>query len=630
MHGDGPIALAHPLIAGALYAHLAPGERALWHADAARMLSDERADPERVALHLLHTEPEADPATVAALRAAAASATARGAPESAARFLRRAVAEPPLDPDAAASVRLELGLALAAHVQPDAPAMLHDAVELASSATQRTEIALRGARALGLAGRFDHALDLSRRGLEHSTGTPPDDRERLEAELVCNAWHHEDTTRESRARLQAQRLEPGRLGLWRVNAAMQATLDGRPASDVHALLEPLLADGALDREFDSLLPTTATIVLAAYDDLDTVTSRCAALIDLARPRGWLIALAHGSFIRAMALVRAGRIREAQTDARFAFDFKLANSSPAPALLWSLHPLVDALTEADELDAADAALAAAGQLGEPPAGTLSAPLLLESRARLRLAQHRPADAQADARAAAARWIELEARHAAFASWRVESACALTAMGESTEARQLAEEHLELAERLGTAGPQGAGLRALAHAGDPDERIVLLERAVTLLADSPAQLEHTRALVDLGAALRRANRRHDARAPLRLALDLADRHGMRLLARRARAELQAAGARPRRPALTGIDALTPTERHVATLAAQGHSNPDIAERLYVTRRTIETHLTHAFQKLDISARAELPAALTAADGSDPDPGLTAPSRRALPAR
>ena len=614
VRGDGPIALAHPLIAGALYAQLGPGERALWHADAARMLSDERADPERVALHLLRTDPEADPATVAALRAAAASATARGAPESAARFLRRAVDEPPLDPDAAASIRLELGLARAAHVQPDAPAVLREAVELAASATQRTEIALRGARALGLAGRFDHALDLSRRGLENSAGTPPDDRERLEAELNGNAWHHADTTRESRARLQAQRQEPGRLGLWRVNAAMQATLDGRPASEVHALLDPLLADGALDRESDSLLPTTATIVLVAYDDLDTATARCAALIDLARPRGWLIALAHGSFIRAMAFVRAGRIREAQTDARFAFDFKLA-SSPAPALLWSLHPLVDALTEADELDAADAALATAGQLGEPPVGSLSAPLLLESRARLRLAQHRPDDAHADARAAAERWTELEGRDTALGSWRVEAAGALTAMGENTQARRLADEHLQVARRLGTAGAQGAGLRALAHAGDPDERISLLERAVALLAGSPAQLEHTRALVDLGAALRRANRRQDARAPLRLALDLADRHGMRLLARRARAELQATGARPRRPALTGIDALTPTERHVATLAARGHSNPDIAQQLYVTRRTIETHLTHTFQKLDISARAELPAALAAADSGAP---------------
>ena len=84
-------------------------------------------------------------------------------------------------------------------------------------------------------------------------------------------------------------------------------------------------------------------------------------------------------------------------------------------------------------------------------------------------------------------------------------------------------------------------------------------------------------------------------------------MVLLARRAQAELQAAGARPRRPALTGPDALTPTEHRVATLAAAGHSNPDIAQQLYVTRRTVETHLTHAFQKLDITNRDQLAACL-----------------------
>ncbi len=129
---------------------------------------------------------------------------------------------------------------------------------------------------------------------------------------------------------------------------------------------------------------------------------------------------------------------------------------------------------------------------------------------------------------------------------------------------------------------------------------------LLADSPVQLEHTRALVDLGAALRRANRRAEARAPLRQALDLADRGGMRLLAGRARDELHAAGARPRRAAASGPDALTAAEHRVAQFAADGRSNREIAEELYVTRRTVETHLTHAFQKLDIHARAELRAA------------------------
>jgi DNA-binding CsgD family transcriptional regulator len=139
-------------------------------------------------------------------------------------------------------------------------------------------------------------------------------------------------------------------------------------------------------------------------------------------------------------------------------------------------------------------------------------------------------------------------------------------------------------------------------------------VTTLADSPARLEHTRALVDLGTALRRANRRADARTPLRRALEQADAGGMLLLAGRAREELNAVGARPRRSALSGPGALTPAEHRVAQLAAYGHGNRAIAERLYVTPRTVETHLTHAFQKLDIRSRTDIAAALQAQHEED----------------
>ena len=503
-------------------------------------------------------------------------------------------------------MRLDLGLARAAHVQPDAPALLHDAVELAASPAQRVAHALQGARALGLAGHFPEALHLCRRGLEDAASAPADERERLEAELILNAAIQAGTVGESRERLRPAQERSGRLGLWRVNAAWQCAADGRPATEVDALLAPALEEGVFDREVGSLLPTAATLVLIANDDLDSAIARCGRLIDLARPRGWRIALAHGSFMRAMALVRAGRIRDAETDARLGFEFKRAHS-PAPALMWALHTLVDALTEAGRPDAAETALAAVDQLGDPPAGAFASPLLLQARARLRLSRHLHADAYADLEAAAQGWRDLGTQHPGLASWRADAAEALCALGEEAEARRLAEEHLRLAERVGTPGPTAAGLRARARVAGGEERIELLERAAALTAGAQAQLEHTRALVDLGAALRRANRRADARPPLRRALDLAERHGMLLLARRARAELQAAGARPRRPALTGPDALTPTEHRVATLAAAGHSNPDIAQQLYVTRRTVETHLTHAFQKLDITNRDQLAACL-----------------------
>jgi DNA-binding NarL/FixJ family response regulator len=613
---NSTLALAHPLVAGALYSSLPPGERTLWHARAARLLEAEGADPEDVALHLLRTDPAADPTTVAALRAAAARASVRGAPESAAVFLRRALVEPPLDAATGADVRSELGLALAAHVQPEAPALLAEAVEQAASPEQRSELALRGARALGLGGHFERSIELCRRALDQPGGTAPELLARLEAELTATAWTHAASHAEAHARVRRPVLEPSPLELWRFNAAVRATFAAEPAAVTLALLRPALEPGVLAGEPDSLLGVEALFALTVNDELDAACALCDAVIDAARPRGWLIALALGSHMRAGALVRAGRIHEAEVDARLAFDYKLS-VAPVAAMLFALHPLVDALIELDDLDAADAALAAAGQLGDPPPGALPAPLVLQARARLRLAQHRAAYAYADLVAAAGRWAELGIRHPGLASWRVDAAEALVALDDVPAARRLAEEHIALAERVGLPSQRGAGLRALARAAEPSDRIALLERAAAVLEDSPARLEHTRALVDLGAALRRANRRADAREPLREALDLADRGGMRLLARRAREELRAAGARPRRSALSGVEALTPAEHRVAALAADGYSNREIAEQLYVTRRTVETHLTHVFQKLDVTARTELANRLTPPAQAVPQP-------------
>ena len=122
-----------------------------------------------------------------------------------------------------------------------------------------------------------------------------------------------------------------------------------------------------------------------------------------------------------------------------------------------------------------------------------------------------------------------------------------------------------------------------------------------------LEHARTLVDLGAALRRLGHRSDARPPLAAGLDQAVRCGATALAQRARTELQATGARPRRLLVTGRDALTPSERRIATLAAEGRSNRDIAQTLFVTTKTVETHLSRTYRKLDITGRTQLSSAL-----------------------
>ena len=122
-----------------------------------------------------------------------------------------------------------------------------------------------------------------------------------------------------------------------------------------------------------------------------------------------------------------------------------------------------------------------------------------------------------------------------------------------------------------------------------------------------LERARALADLGALLRRRNRRTEARELLREALDAAHRAARRPLAEQAETELRATGARPRRVVLTGLDSLTASERRIAELASQGLTNREIAQTLFVTARTVEGHLTSVFRKLQLDSRNELPAVL-----------------------
>ncbi len=130
---------------------------------------------------------------------------------------------------------------------------------------------------------------------------------------------------------------------------------------------------------------------------------------------------------------------------------------------------------------------------------------------------------------------------------------------------------------------------------------------MLESSGARLELARALIDLGAVLRRDGRRARARELLRRGLELATRCGAERLAAYGRDELQATGARPRRIALSGVESLTPSERRVAQLAAGGDTNRAIAQALFVTEKTVEGHLAHAFDKLGVRSRTRLRDAL-----------------------
>jgi DNA-binding CsgD family transcriptional regulator len=250
----------------------------------------------------------------------------------------------------------------------------------------------------------------------------------------------------------------------------------------------------------------------------------------------------------------------------------------------------------------------------PAGLnpIDLPALLDARAQLRLAQARPGEALADAVEAGRRSETHDGPAAPGAvAWRSTAALAHLALGDRPAARRLASEELRLARASGVTRLVVRNLRVLGLAERRERRLALLEEAVEIGDAGPTRLEHILALVDFGSALCRANRRTAARAPLRRALELSHRGGIRDLAERAHEELIASGARPRRARTTGPESLTPSERRVAELAARGLTTRQIAAALFVSPKTVEFHLRHVYEKLAVaSSRFELARAMRAA--------------------
>jgi DNA-binding CsgD family transcriptional regulator len=599
----------HPVERTALYAAIPPGERALVHARTADLLEVDGADSELIALHLLGSEPAADNRAVTLLRAAAASAAGRGAPAAAAGFLRRALAEPPAAADRA-GLLLDLGLTLARDRDQDAVAVLGDAVAQAGAA-RRPGAALLSAGVLGVWGHHHRAAETARTGLA-VPGADPLVREQLEAELLANSWLDAAAARPAWERAgpwlvpdpgaNAAPPDPGAGPAdWPVYGALAATIAARRGSEATARLAPVLAGGPAGLRPDATAAVIALLVLTWNDELEQALAFSAGLLTDAKARGSLNTATAVRGLRALILRRLGRLQEAAVEAQAGFDFS-RHTSPPLAVAWSAAFLVETLTKLGRLAEAEEA-AATAQQARPPDGWLASVMLLQARGALRVAEQRYADGLADLRTAAEGWQALNVSSPAAAYWRVPAVLACSALDRDQEAARLAAEQLELARAVGTPVTLGVSLRIAAPFAPDPERA--LTEAIALLTAAGGQYEQGLALADLGAYRRRAGRRTEAREPLRLALDYAERAGAEQLRGYARAELLAVGARPRRAALTGPDALTGAERQVAELAAAGRSNRQIAQQLFIAQATVETHLRHAFHKLGITSRTDLPA-------------------------
>jgi DNA-binding CsgD family transcriptional regulator len=613
---DEPLDFAHPVLRAAAGDTMTAAERARAHERAVELLAAEGAPADRLALHLLHTHARGDPGVVATLRAGARIAADRGAPDTTASYLRRALEESPPAAERG-PLLLELGLALmAAWRDPQAPGLLEEAIRLTADPEPKLEAALLAGRALA----FQSAVGISVRLLETGLagGMGSSQRARLvEAELMAQSSILATSVADVRNRLDRHLDEdPAESAAEGVVSLVRAMHDFAAIHDVQGIgnrVERALAGPALGS--GSVAVTPGLMVLVWLDRLDVVEKISLQLVEEGKRRGDVGFVGHYAWTRGLALAERGSLRDAESDARWVHELKLGLRSPG-GLLFTLSALMAILLDggqvqaaADALEEAEGVLAAV-ELPDELEDMLCWALTLEQRGRLRIEQGALECGLADLAEAELRWRALGIRNPLAARWREYALPALLRLGDAEKARSLATEELELARETGLPRALAIANRLSALAEPRQQELALLAEAVELLEQSPARLEYARALVDHGAALRRAGRRRDAQARLRPALELAHRCGAAGLAARAREELVAAGARPRRPVFTGVEALTASERRAARLAAQGRSNREIAETLFVTQRTVETHLRHTFQKLGITSRSELPPELGAA--------------------
>jgi DNA-binding CsgD family transcriptional regulator len=595
----------HPVVRDALEASLSSDQRDAAHRSAAYLLYADRAPAGQIAAHLGGLRPAGDEWVLARLLEAAQEAISSGAAKAAADLLNRALAERP-----PAAQRTTL-LRRAAQVEVSAGreaalAHLQEAMELAADARERAEIALEIAEAYAALFRWIDSVDVIKRALADLGASDEGLSARLEAELVVCALH--DARRascvkpvlERRGRRASAGTHLGSL----VARGMAMVLAGRPAEEAAAPLESALFRAAGEASnWDTRAALLWSLVASErFSAVETALEPMFAEVHrMGSARGFVAAYSTLGLLK----LRLGALPEADAAARVALQV-LRESDFRPGLAFAATVLADVAVEAGELGEAEALLSLLPQQGWPAGvGTV---LIPAARGRLRLAQGRAAEALVDFEACAAMFSPemwgVEIRDVGYVHARAGAALALLRLGERRRARDVAQSELADVRAFGAPRALGITLRiaGLAHGGSTG--LELLGQSVACLQKSPALLERAHSLAELGAALRRDGRRSSAREPLAEALDLAARCGARPLATRAREELVATGARPRRAWRTGLEALSPRELRVAQLAVEGRTNREIAYQLYVTLKTVEGHLARAYNKLGIEHRRQLP--------------------------
>ncbi|MCO5995316.1 helix-turn-helix transcriptional regulator [Actinoallomurus rhizosphaericola] len=611
------VVLRHPLVRSAVYGAASFAERTAAH----RVLADTATDPDRAAWHAAAAVPDHDDAVAAALEATATRARDRSALAESVAALRRAAALSSSEPDRTRR------LAAAAEIA-------RQAGDVAGSA-----LLVREARSAATDPDVLAHLALTQVALTNSAAVP---------------GHSTDDLLDLAARLAGPRGDGNRTQRLRVlaTAATAHCVHGLP-DDLRARLRQAIDAAAGDD--GGLLALVGRVLLYPAEHAAQARSELPGLLRVIRD-AYLSDEARRWPSRPQIIIGAGLMAEAVHDLPAALDcwnlgVEYSHRTGAPGdEAWALRErgmiriglgrLQDGLADAEmalrigadlglRVTAADAAIAAARAYawrgdnaralaaldrGEELAGA-DGPTFIKARASwaaglVALNERRHEDAWAALNAAQAHtftgwWALADLTEAAVRTGRTAQVTPLLTRA-SEEAAAFASPYLDNLVRRGLAQVQ-PGSGAEEH----------FEAALATAGDNPSTLEIARTRLVYGEWLRRRRRIVDAREQLGAALRVFEGAGASPWAERAAAELRAAGVVSAPPTATreagrravpdATAVLTAQELQIARMAAAGMTNREIADRIYLSHRTVATHLYKVFPKLGVSNRTQLRAAL-----------------------
>jgi DNA-binding CsgD family transcriptional regulator len=595
---EDPFLFVHPLIRRSVYDVIPDAERHAAHRAAASLLERAGAPADAVASHLFVLPSEGDAALARTFVTSAERALGRAAPDEAAGWLQRALDEGAPEPSRP-ELLAQLGMAKSLLRDPTALVHLRDAFETADRPELRHRIGVTLAELCAHAGLWAEAVAVTETVERELDDTDTELRTDAAAVRAAVTLFDVDLHKDFLARRPSY-LELAKGPTWgsralQVLLAVDASRVGR-TEEALGLARRAVADGVLFRErgAGAWAPPQLLGVFMECDDADGTETALAQLEQSARATGSTFATFTMIGVRGWLQARTGDLAAAEANLRIVLGLaKQLN------LLMGITTvgffLIDVVLERSSLDEI-VQLFELTQLSPEFLNTASGAMLLEVRGALRLQRRDQERGISDLRAAGAINRALMFGPT-YSAWRSRLALAL-ASASRTEALDLAHEELALATESGLPRPQATALRTLGILEEGAAAIERLEQSVAMLEGVAARVERARSLVALGSALRRANRRADARTPLAAGLEAAHESGAVRLAERAQRELEAAGGRRPRTLAGGIESLTASERRVAMLAADGASNVEIAQDLYISLKTVETHLTRAYGKLGLA--------------------------------